>query len=104
MTSNKDDHNLACNNDELDPDEPHVSVYALKYIQLVVDSARAATVSIEGSDRFVAVENLLILIENLHPDEGVENQGLQLLRFILIVVEDATPGKVKNECYDQLKY
>jgi hypothetical protein len=49
LTSNKDDHNLTCNDDELDPDEPFISVHALKYIKPVVDSARAATISVSRS-------------------------------------------------------
>jgi len=41
--------------------------------------------------------NLLELVENLHPDEGIEYQCLELGDFVFSgVVKDMATGEVKN--------
>ena len=64
LTSNKNDHDLTTDHDAVDPDEPKVAVDALEDIEFVVETS------------------VVELVEDLHPNESVENHGGQLLDLI----------------------
>src|ERR1700733_1020622 len=74
-TADEDDHDLATDHDAVDSNEPEIAMHAFENIEFVVESA--------------TVE----LVEDLHPDEGVENHGIKLpLRNARL--EDLASGKV----------
>ena len=78
--ANKDDHDLSSNNDELNPNEEPVPLYAFEYIEFIVKPP------------------IIVLIENLHPDKGVENDGLQLVKLALTLVrEKRASTKIKYQ-------
>ena len=54
MPADEDDHDLSPNDDELYGNEKVVSMHSLEDIHFVVDAS------------------IVVLVENLHPDEGIE--------------------------------
>lgn len=86
--TNKDDGDLESDHDAVDEDEEQVAVDADKDVKLVVEAS--------------AVE----FVEDLHPDEDVEDDGVELELFGLeagVVVKDGAAGEVENEDNDQLE-
>ena len=84
-TTNEDDHRLTTNHDSQDDDEEPVVGDALENIETVIEPA------------------VVQCVEDLHPDEGVEDQGWQLLPLVFAVVaEDRLAGKVEDKGDDQL--
>ena len=55
MPADEDNHDLSPNDDELDGNEEVVPVHSFEDIHFVVDAS------------------VVILVENLHPDEGIED-------------------------------
>ena len=55
MPADEDDHDLSPNNDELDGNEEVVPVHSFEDVHFVVDAS------------------IVILVEDLHPDEGIED-------------------------------
>lgn len=55
MPPEEDDHNLSPNNDELNGNEEVIPVHSFEDIHFVIDAS------------------IVILVENLHPDEGIED-------------------------------
>lgn len=48
--------------------------------------------------------SLLVLIENLHPDEGVKNESFELSLFIMRVIKDVSSSKIENKRNNELIY
>lgn len=49
-------------------------------------------------------DDVLVLVENLHPDESIEDQGSQLIMlFLSFVAEDLVTCEIQDECDDQLE-
>lgn len=55
VTPEEDDHDLSPNNDELNDNEEVIPLYSFEDVHLVVNAS------------------VVVLIENLHPDEGIED-------------------------------
>ena len=55
VTAEEDDDDLSPDNDKLDANEEVIPLYAFEDVHLIVDAS------------------VIVLVENLHPDEGVEN-------------------------------
>ena len=55
ITADEDDHDLSPNNYELDADEEVIPLYAFEYVHLIVDAS------------------VVVLVEDLHPNEGIED-------------------------------
>ena len=55
VTPYEDDHNLSPHNDDLNGNEEIVTLYTFKYVHLVVNAS------------------VVVLVEDLHPHEGIEN-------------------------------
>lgn len=83
-TSNEKDQELAANNDQLYSHEPIVAEYALEDIEFVVYAPAATQILVSEllQQYWTIGTNLLVLIENLHPDEDVENKRLKLILFV----------------------
>jgi hypothetical protein len=77
-TTNKDNHDLTAHNDKLNADKPIVLGYAFEDIDPIVQSTRAVKYLVTSEESKGCDVDLLVHIENLHPDEGVENEGAQL--------------------------
>lgn len=79
---------MQTDHDGVDEDEEQVAVDADKHVELVVETT--------------AVE----LVEDLHPDEHVEDDGIELELFGRdggVVAEDGVAGKVENQDDDDLE-
>ena len=101
LATNEDNHELATDDDKLDANEPPILEDALKDIEAVVEASCAGKCQHEP-DRNYAID-LLILIEDLHPDKGIEYQGLQLILLAFSLVGQHTfAGKIEDESHDQL--
>lgn len=74
----EDDQDLATNHDDIDGDEEPIPMNAFEDIKLVVQAPIAIHVSTHSP---TGRKLLLVLIENLHPDERVENEGPELLQL-----------------------
>ena len=84
-TTNKDNQRLTADHDEEDADEEQVTLDTLQNVELVVQTA------------------VVQRVEDLHPDEGVEDHGLQLCHLLFsAVTEDLRTRKVENKSNDEL--
>lgn len=93
--ADEDDEDLAANHDRVDGDEKPVSVNTLEDVELVVQAPIAIHVSMQP---LAGRGFLLVLVENLHPDECVEDEGPELLQlFWCLVVEDSRAAEIENK-------
>jgi hypothetical protein len=86
--ANEDDQHLETNHEDVNEDEELVAVNALENVELVVQTS------------------VVKLVEDLYPDEGVENDGIELERLflnVLVVSKDGRSGEVQNEGDDKLE-
>lgn len=86
--ADENNHDLSGNHQDIDSHKPVVSVYSLEDVEPVVETS------------------IVEFVENLHPNEGIENDRvhLRLQKIIVfqVVAEDTGPDKVKNEGNHQL--
>lgn len=85
--TDKDDEHLSTYHQGVDHHEPSVSQNALEDIEFVVQSTTVQ------------------LVENLHPDEGVEDDGVELgllLVTIGMILEDPVACKVESKTEGEL--
>lgn len=84
----EDDGDLRAHHDEVDNDEEDVAVDALQDVELVVQAA------------------VVELVEDLHPDEGVEHHSVELqhlIRVLGVVAQNLGSGEVQDERHRQLE-
>lgn len=76
---------------------------AFQYVEFVVETAVAVFVS--GLLGYKRVQgSLLVLVENLHPHESIENQSPQLLLLMLGgISEDLLSSEIERECDHDLE-
>ena len=80
--ANKDDKELSTDNDDLNCQEPVVAEHALENIEAIIQSTTG------------------VLIEYLHPYEGVEDSGLESFLFMLgLIGQDPGTREVQNQCH-----
>jgi hypothetical protein len=81
-TANEDDQDLQTDDHEHNADEEPVAKYALKHIDLVIEAS--------------VIED----VEDLHPDEDIEDEGVELELLVgirEIVAEDVATSEVEHE-------
>lgn len=86
--TNKDDCYLGADHDTVDTDEEEIALKTFEDVEFVVETT------------------VVELVEDLHPDESVEDHGIELellSRVGDIVAEDLLACKVENEGHDQLE-
>lgn len=79
--TNKDDQDLTANNDDLNANKPFVAHDAFHDVEFVIDATR------------------IVLVEDLHEDERVEDHRLHVT---IIPAEDRSAGKVEDKRHNQL--
>lgn len=85
LSTNKHDHNLTSNHDDIDDDEEPVVCNTFENVEFAIESS------------------VVVLVENLQPDESVENKWLELLELNLsIEVKDLSAGEMEDKSNDQL--
>ena len=87
LTADEDDHDLASNHDNVDDDEEKVAMYPFEDVELVVKAP------------------IVELIEDLHPNESIEDHGIQFgLKLLILdrVLEDCRTAKIHHKCHDEL--
>lgn len=80
LVTNKDDANLSTNHNAVDTNKEVVPEHPLKDIELIIKTTVAVKiVSINKSLDGRREGDILELVEDLHPDKGVENHRLEFL-------------------------
>jgi hypothetical protein len=80
------DYDLTRNDDELNPNEKPVTLYTLKYVEFVIKSS------------------VVVLVEYLHPNEGIEHQSLQLRLFtVALIRKERTATEIQDKRDDELE-
>lgn len=68
------DYDLTPNDDELNPNEKPITLYTLEYVEFVIESS------------------VVVLVEYLHPNKGIEYQSLQLRLFTVALIGKERPA------------
>ncbi len=87
-TTNEDDGDLCTNHDAVDANEEVVVLQTSENVELVIQTT------------------IVELVEDLHPNESVENHGVELkllCRVAQVVLEDSTSSEVEDESDNQLE-
>lgn len=84
-TTDEDDGNLCTNHDAIDTNKEEVTLKTSKDVELVVKTT------------------IVEFVEDLHPDKCVEDHSIELELPIWAISENASTGKVEDECDDKLK-
>ena len=75
FASFEDDQNLSAHYDRLDANEPVVFEDALKNVEPIIEASTAArTYKCNPSQELM--DDLLVLVEDLHPNESIKYEGL----------------------------